>query len=189
MHKYLIIFLCGLVVACSDIKVHINTNNSFNQEEYSSFAWLWGPIKSNTVRETSDIIFDRVLRKQLEQELISKGYSPTSKETADFLVSYTIVKSTSDIMGAGEAPTTNPTKVRFESGHVDASSIHKYESHGIYERGTLMIILENKSGAVIWQGAVSKLVEYQDKSEVQADKSVRKKLKKLLIHLPKKQKS
>jgi Domain of unknown function (DUF4136) len=187
MSKYIALLFCGCLVACSGIKVLVDDGNQFDPRANESFAWLWEPMKINAARISNDAILDKVIRARLDEKLQSKGYQPTTKGSADFLVSYTFLRQPLHTLSPGKAATTDPTEVWVSSGRIGDNTLYSYQSLGVYERGSLMVILEDKSGKVIWQGAVSKMIEYQELDESRVNSIADKALDKLLAHLPNKQ--
>lgn len=153
MHRNLIklTLICCVtqLVACNNIKVHQDYIQNANFKTLHQFAWLHETQKETGDARVDNSIIDNRIRQAIEAVLISRGYSKSQKQQADFLLAYQYV-------------IRDKFNQRQSSTHIVIGGRHHHHSHVNLTLGNtqsqrevfdlIIDVVDQQTKKVLWQG-------------------------------------
>jgi len=133
--------------ACSGIRVSTDYDPAVDFSGFGSYAWLDESSGVQGDREDVRSLLDRRIRKAIEDELETKGFTPVERDEAEVLVSYHL-----SIDKKLDVDTIN-TGVGYYRGWYGASARTETIVRE-YEEGTLLVdLIEPESRQLVWRGS------------------------------------
>jgi len=135
------------VTGCSTFTVHADREPGADFGRYRSFAWFPLAKVPPDDQTVGDRYVDKEIYEAIEGDLQRKGYAMATPDTADFLLTYRLLKS------AGYQDLELPYTTQWHRG-VALAVLHEYPD--AYDRGTLMIdAVDRATGDLVWRGTAS----------------------------------
>lgn len=162
-------FLLNSILACSPYRIVRNqSDNTATWSSYRTYAFLDTARLDNTPRDTYQAAMERV-KQAVGIELRNRGYQPT-KDNPDLLVNLgAVVKERTQTRQTTiqEAPFyTGQRRYHWQSQEVPVSN---------YEEGTVNLhIVDAQKNALVWDIAVSSVLNRHSLSTEQVNKAVTK---------------
>lgn len=158
-----------LLSACSTtIQTDFDTQADFSK--YSSYAWFIKPEKNKPPTAGANQIVDRRIRRAIAGQLASKGFSETSAERADFLVTYYVSLSQQIRM--------YPTGWGYGWGPYWGFGYGWWPGWGyggtyVYNEGTIIVdVIDQGRRQLVWRGVVSRALSKSSSSQEKIDKAI-----------------
>jgi len=164
--------LALLIAACSGIETRPAPTETFAAGHYKYYAWRSKPMVNSTRSQDPMYAMDPILRKEVDQQLASKGYvlDPTR---AQFTVDYIYAQGLRMGERSAEAsnitpyPSVNPNR-QVNQAVVD----NAYALGGVKETSNIALQFNDAaSKREVWQVIITKIVENVNKVDMKEMKS------------------
>jgi hypothetical protein len=164
-----------LLAGCSTFSVNVDYDQKEDFSRLRSYGWLATGAPTTGDPRIDNSLLDSRIRKATEQELASKGYTSTPKESADFLVAYQVM-----------------LKDKVDLTTVYGGYGYRYGWSGVptqtfatqYQEGTLLLdILDPRTKTIVWRGSASARIEESTTPE-EREQRVRKAVQAILEKFP-----
>lgn len=154
----------GLLAACSGIDTHIDATPGFRAADYRNYAWSTPPLVDS--RDAQLLKVDRTVRAAVDDELRRQGFVQVDKNSATALVDYRLA-SQMDVSHAGSNSPLDDAARATDLNRNSATdvAIYNHPTLPYLERVELLLSVQARSGAVVWQGTASKAVENANPGE------------------------
>lgn len=170
MKKLLLLVLCAGIFSCSTTKSSFHFDSSQDFNEFRTFKFT-----EDELLESVGPVYREKMLAAVETEMAAKGLEIS--EDADLLVNVHV--KTRQVAEVDPA-----SQVGYGSLGWQTSNSEAYKNYNEYTEGTLLIIMaDNETKTVIWQGAGAKILE-QGISEDKRDKNISEAVKKILENYP-----
>ena len=156
--------LRSLVLFCLSVLMVACTNSRFSHDDPAQlagigpvFAWA-EPALVDTGTNANLVAIDSGFRRELEEALLSRGYSLQRFSGADWLLRYSYFESRDIDQGGILSPQDQLARSRQTSREPSLSAVHTHHipAELIYDSLQLEV-LDAASGEVVWQGISSRL--------------------------------
>lgn len=135
-----------LCAGCSRFIVKSSSDPSARFQTLKTYAWKPGAQPSIGDPRVSDKVVDTTVRGAVDRELMAKGFTKTSAESADFLVAY----------DAGvDAETSTVALTRSTNAGQGAWVPVQIPQSTNFEQGTVVLMIFNPQGHLIWRGVAA----------------------------------
>ena len=146
MKKLFILFLSALVLSCSSVKTTVNYDEKVDFTEFKSYGFTEDDLEAAVGQNYRSMILSAV-----EKELIAKGLSKS--DDPDLLVNVHI--KTQQVVETNAA-----SQVGYGSYGLRTSNSGAYAKYDKYTEGSMFIIMaDNDTKIIIWQGVGTKIVD------------------------------
>ncbi len=150
-----------LLAACSEFEARPSPIDSFVAGDYHYYRWSNNPLVNSS--NSNDLIYtlDPILRKQLNQELQLKGYTP-DHDRAEFTVDYLYAEGLREGVRSGNAINlgTTPGSSVLNRNLDQASIDNAYALGGVKETSNIGIRFRDiDSNAEVWRVVITRIIE------------------------------
>ena len=158
--------LCVLLNACVGSNVTIAPNVAIDPLRDATFAWEVEAIKPHG-RSESMYYLDHYLRREVEKQLVARGYRATGREKADFLVKYRFFQQASVDQGGLVSPHDSASAAWDTAQDPNNTAIyHHYIPAQIFHASLELTLQSTLDQRILWHATLNKIVgdETVDKS-------------------------
>ncbi|MFV2072940.1 MAG: DUF4136 domain-containing protein [Thermoanaerobaculales bacterium] len=171
-----VLAVVGFGLSCSSTRVQADFDHQADFGKYSTFALYVQAEKDKPPTTGANQIVDGRIRRAITEEIIGKGFSQTSPENADLLVTYYTSLSSQLRMfttgwgygwgyGGGFYPYWG-----FGYGYWPGWG---YSGTYTYHEGTIIVdIVDRGKRQLVWRGVISSVLNKKSSSEEKIDKSI-----------------
>jgi hypothetical protein len=146
--------------ACTTgLQVDVASNNNFNPNQHSHYAWLAPAMMDETVREETIFSVDHLLRKQVNQQLQNKGYQWVDKANADFLVDYHYRQTIEADQGGIISPTNELAAAWEAPSDINETALYNHPVPAYLQTMHLEILLIAPNGELLWHARAQKILD------------------------------
>jgi len=163
----------SVFVGCSSLRVNVDYDPDFDFQPQKSFAI------AHYNKEGEDTLFNDRLIRALEADLQSKGYTKSTKEEADLIVTFhTNVENKTSI-------DTDYQMIGYAGYRYGGSMVATTRTYN-YKKGTLIIDLLNpKDEKIVWRGMATDILK-EHKTPQERTEYLNKVVKKTMASFPRK---
>ena len=158
-----------LVVACAPITVTSFTDRGVNVATYRTVAWdRIDTAVPGDPRLDNNTMFHEYIRHAIEQQLVSRGYEPTTSQPDVFIHYHASARQ--KIYTTGEQRTAEPCR--------DCTI-------EVYDEGTLLVDLTDaRTGALVWRGVAESGLAGVVNNQVRLEQTIERVVERVFARLP-----
>jgi len=168
----LIVTAAAWATSCSSTRVQTDYDHEVVFSDYATFAWYARSVQYKPPKTGGNEIIDRRVRGAIANNIIAKGYSQTTPDKADFVVTYYVslnsqlrMYSTGWGYGRGYGPYW-----RYGYGYWPGWG---YTGVSTYHESTVIIdIIDRAKGQLVWRGSISRALNKKSSTEEKINDSM-----------------